>query len=100
MNFGAVDTSGRSKNGRGIASQRSPAVKTNVRRERRFPRAGTCQPPQGPEVTRTAIGPHTGAVLRINKSGGIHRQFRRACRHPNRPKLCWVVDAGMIGGAS
>jgi len=37
MSFGAVDTSGRSRNGRGIAGQHLPALKINVRLGRRFP---------------------------------------------------------------
>ena len=100
MSFGAVDTSGRSRNGRGITSQPSPAVEQTFGGKTAPGGWDLPGPPQIPEMTRTAIVADTGAVLRINKSGGIHRQFRRACRHPNRPKLCWVVDTRMIGGAS
>ena len=78
MNFGAVDTSGRSRKGRGIASRCSPALKTNVWRGRRFPQAGTCPPSARTPRLSVPLNGHTRAVLRINKTGGIHRQFRRA----------------------
>ena len=94
MSSGEVDASARLGNGRGRTSQRSPAMKIAFGGDDGSRGREPARLRYRPEAIRSAIGRHTVAVLRINKSGGIHRQFRRACRHPNRPKLCWVVDTG------